>query len=39
LGFSIDGGIDTRIFDHHFPAIIVMKIIENGLAHKDKQLK
>jgi hypothetical protein len=39
LGFTIAGGIDIPFASHHFTYIIVTKIVENSLAHRDNRLK
>ncbi|CAF1635909.1 unnamed protein product, partial [Didymodactylos carnosus] len=36
--FLSDGGADTPFIKNN-PSIIVIQIVENGLAHRDKQLK
>jgi len=39
LGFTIAGGIDIPFVNHHFKSIIITRITENSLAHRDNRLK
>jgi hypothetical protein len=39
LGFTIDGGSDEPLFHRSFIFIIITRIFENGLAHRDKRLR